>query len=128
LMVTDEWLDTSGAHLLQSVLWSGHPDSRQYALRHPGQAWSAVPFPLEEGTHPLMPPEHLLTFETDDRGVDWLSIIVFAELLYSVPLDIDQGPMSAWSWWFSPSVKVGRQLPASVQAHVLNYGWPGEAG
>ena len=106
-MTGDDWLDTAEAKLLQTVLWSGHPDSRQDARVTPGEL---IRHRFSPGRRhaPARPREHLLTFEKDKQGEDWLSIIVFAELLYSVPLRVDRGGVPAWSWWFSPSMKGGR--------------------
>lgn len=61
----------------RAVLRNGHYTTEQAALDQPGMAWSAIPVGLSPGTHPLLPPRHLLTFEsTEDEG-EWLVMVVF---------------------------------------------------
>jgi hypothetical protein len=113
-------LDTSQAVALREVLWNGDASTQQDALAHRGVAWSAPPSQLAEGTHPLNPPDHLLVFESERRGQDWLVVVTFGELLYRVPLSLDWHGMPPQSWWFDPMQKKVRQLPAVIQMLVLD--------
>lgn len=125
LVADDSWIDSSDATGLRGVLRHGHYTTEQAALDQPGVAWSAIPLELRPGTHPLLPPQHLLTFEsTEDEG-EWLVIVVFGQLLYRVPLNLDWPPSGPQSWLFSEGVAKPRQLPAAVQFYLLSTenGW-----
>jgi hypothetical protein len=127
LVVDDSWLDTPTAIELRDVLQNGHPASELAALDHPGVAWSAVPFELVAGTHMLLPPQHLLTFETTAEEGDWLVIVVFGELVYRLPLNPLWGDATPQSWLFGPTTPQPRQLPPAVQYVItsLENGWSG---
>ncbi|MGH3832562.1 MAG: hypothetical protein ACRDRS_19325 [Pseudonocardiaceae bacterium] len=84
LLVPDSWLATDVAIGLRQVLRNGHPQTLQAALDQRGIAWFAIPFGLIEGTHPVRPPQHLITFE-EAEGEQWLIIVVFGRIVVSRP-------------------------------------------
>jgi hypothetical protein len=112
LVCADDWLESANAKALQEALWSGPADGLE-----PGVAWCSIPAQLPNAL-PMRPPEHLLTHVEWD-GIQWLGLIIFAELQYRVPLEIDWGEAGPQSWWFSPDNRRGRQLPADVQLAQL---------
>lgn len=123
LVVEDEsWLDSTVAQELRSVLWDGHPSTIEKGLAVPGIAWSMRPFLLDAGTHRLRAPEHLLIFERDPDGGDWLVIVTFGELLYRLPLPLDWSATGAPppSWRIDPVTAAHVQLPSAVQQASLH--------
>jgi hypothetical protein len=121
LLVPDSWLATDVAIGLRQVLRDGHPQTLRAALDQPGIAWSAIPFGLIEGSHPVKPPQHLITFE-EVKGEQWLIIVVFGELLYRVPLRLDWGGLPPQSWLFNDTNGMPRQLPAAIQFYCMTKG------
>jgi hypothetical protein len=117
LIAPDDWLDSPKASQLQGVLWNGPPPDAAF---EPGFDWCALPLQLLQAPG-LVPPEHLLVFETGG-----FSIVVFAELLFRIRGFewewTDGNDPSSWpqSWWFSADEPGGRQLPTQVQRAFLD--------
>lgn len=121
LLVPDSWLATDVAIGLRQILRNGHLRTLQAALDQPGIAWSAIPLQLIEGSHPVRPPQHLITFE-EHGGEQWLIIVVFGELLYRIPLHLDWRGMPPQSWLFDDANGRPCQLPAVIQYYYMTKG------
>jgi hypothetical protein len=128
LFADDDWLVTDAAQGLRDVLWNGHPDTKRDALAHPGVAWSVPPLLLRQGTHPLRVGEHMLVCEETEAEGPWFCMVLFGDLLYRVPARVPWPQGDAPSCWFGQGNWNGRQLPSSLQWHLLTSREGGSAG